>query len=239
VSTGAWLVVVAAGKGVRLGSDQPKALVPLGGRPLLFYSLESAANSEAIGGIVVVADPVPAEKTLTGLSTGAREKLQRVVPGGDTRRQSVVCGLTAVRTLAPGDPVVLVHDAARPFAPPALFDRVAREAADGAVICSLPVVDTVKKIDGDRIIATLPRETLALAQTPQGARLSLLLRAHEQSEDDGAGDDAVLLEALGVPVRVLVGPTTNFKITTPEDLALAGAWVAGGGTPWMPVEEKN
>lgn len=239
MSTGAWLVVVAAGKGVRLGSDLPKAHVPLGGRPLLFYSLESAARSESIGNIVVVADPAVAGETLSGLSTQASAKLQSVVPGGETRRQSVVCGLTAVRNLATGDPVVLVHDAARPFAPPELFDRAAREAADGAVICSLPVVDTVKKTDGERIIATLPRETLALAQTPQCARLSLLTRAHEQSDDDRAGDDAVLLEALGVPVRVLVGPTTNFKITTPEDLALAEAWVAGGGAPWMPAGEKS
>jgi 2-C-methyl-D-erythritol 4-phosphate cytidylyltransferase len=239
MSADAWLVLVAAGQGERLGHDEPKAFVPLGGRPLIAYALEAAAESETICSVVVVGEAEPTRRALAGLSSAARGKLRRVVSGGNTRRRSVMCGLTAVQALAQGDPVVLVHDAARPFTPPELFDRAARQAVAGAVICGQPVVDTVKKTDGDRVVATLPRETLALAQTPQCARLSLLIRAHEESSDDQAGDDAVLIEALGVPVQVLIGPSTNFKITTPEDLALAEAWVQSGGAAWMPEQEKG
>jgi 2-C-methyl-D-erythritol 4-phosphate cytidylyltransferase len=230
---------VAAGRGARLGGETPKAFVTLAGQPLIFYALEAAARSAAIGAIVVVTDPDLAYHSMPNLSAEARDKVFQITAGGATRRHSVIRGLDGIRDEVQLDPVVLVHDAARPFTPPELFDRAAREAVHGAVICCQPVVDTVKKIDGDRIVATLQRETLALAQTPQCARLSLLRQAHARAGEAAAGDDAVLLEALGVPVRVITGPSTNFKITTPEDLELAEAWVRAGGAPWMPTAREE
>jgi 2-C-methyl-D-erythritol 4-phosphate cytidylyltransferase len=230
-------VVPAAGRGERLGAPGPKAFADLAGRPLVAYGLAAAAASGAVEAAVVVADLGPAEAALARLGADLRRLVRAVVPGGATRRESVRAGLAAVRQAvgAAADPVVLVHDAARPLAPPALFARVAEAVGAGAaaVLCARPSPDTVKQIAGDLVTATLPRDVLALAQTPQGARLSLLERAHREWPSGDAGDDALLVEALGETVRVVAGTPFNFKITSAEDLALAEAWVRSGGTPWM------
>lgn len=245
--SGAWLVVAAAGSGERLQAETPKAFVLLGGRPLVAYGLEAAARSGVIEAVVLVCDPEPGKRVLERLSSRARDLVRSIVPGGATRRQSVNAGLRQVAEScrAPGagaapaadsDPVVLVHDAARPFAPPELFARVAERAATAAVTCAQPPADTVKELRGDLVARTLSREMLALVQTPQGARLSVLLRAHESGGDDAASDDALLIERLGVPVAVVAGSAHNFKVTTREDLALAEAWARAGGAAWMPPE---
>ena len=144
-------------------------------------------------------------------------------------------GLAAVRREvgAEADPVVLVHDAARPFAPPALFLRLAQEAETGAVICAHPARDTMKEVRDERVVSTLPRRALWQTQTPQGAPLSLFERAHAAWPEPDSPDDAFLVEQLGAPVRVVPGPVSNFKITTAEDLAMAEAWARMGGAPWM------
>src|SRR5262249_36048985 len=131
------------------------------------------------------------------------------------------------------DPVVLVHDAARPFAPPDLFRRMAEAAARGPCVCVRPIADTVKEVEGGFVRRSIPRGGLALAQTPQGARLSLLERAHDAAPAQGVTDDAMLLESLGEPVAAIPGADMNFKITTADDLRMADAWVRAGGAPWM------
>jgi 2-C-methyl-D-erythritol 4-phosphate cytidylyltransferase len=128
---------------------------------------------------------------------------------------------------------VLVHDAARPFAPPELFARMADACARGPAVAVRAVSDTVKEVDGSVVRKTLDRARLVLAQTPQGARLSLLERAHEGMPGTDATDDAALLEALGAPVTAVPGAEANFKITSPQDFRLAEAWVRAGGAPWM------
>jgi len=235
-----WLIVVAAGKGERLGPGEPKAFRDLAGLPAFSFSLESAAASGAITRILLVADPEIAWPWCEKLSERCRRLLHGVCRGGAERHDSVREGLRVVRAsvaasgAAARDPVVLVHDAARPFAPPDLFARMAEAAARGPAVCVRPIADTVKEVENGVVRRTVPRAGLALAQTPQGARLSLLERAHDRAPAEGVTDDAMLLELLGEPVQAVAGEGRNFKITTAEDFAMAEAWVRAGGAPWIP-----
>ena len=221
---GAALIVLAAGLGDRLGGTVPKAFVPLGGLPLLSHALSAACSSRSITSIVVVAPE--------GWEDAAREIVapfgpHAVVTGGPSRADSVRAGLSAI----PEDrPAVACHDAARPFAAPGLFDAVitALDGWDG-VVPVVPVADTVKRIRGEAVERTEPREALALAQTPQGFVAEALRRSHARAEGGvlALTDDAAALEVAGYRVRAIAGDPANFKITTAEDLARAEAVVAG------------
>jgi 2-C-methyl-D-erythritol 4-phosphate cytidylyltransferase len=156
--------------------------------------------------------------------TGSAEVL--VVPGGETRQESVRLALEAL----PADvSVVLVHDAARPLVPSELVDAVAAAVCAGspAVVPCLPLSDTVKRADAaGRVVETLRRDQLRAIQTPQGFQRDLLVRAHAGDHDAGATDDAGLVEALGVPVLLVAGDDEAFKVTRPMDLVLAEAVLA-------------
>ena len=198
------IVLVAAGEGRRFGG--PKAFVELEGRTLL---ARAAAAFAGFAHRVVVLRAADLERAPRGW---------RAVAGGARRRDSVAAGLAAL----PADvSVVLIHDAARPLVSPDLARRVLAAAArHGAVVPVVPVADTIKEVEGDRVLRTLPRASLAAVQTPQGFRADLLRRALAASDAD-ATDEAALVEALGVPVRTVPGEPRNFKITAPEDLARA------------------
>lgn len=230
-----WLLIVAAGRGQRLGRDRPKAFVDLAGWPLAAYSVEAGGAAASVHAIVAVGDVGRFDGLLSTLSPGASAKWRGAVPGGGERRDSVRNGCAEIERQANGDPIVLVHDAARPFAAPALLNAVAQAAVLGPALAAAPVSDTVKRRSGDLVQGTLDRETLSLAQTPQGARLSALLRADAQAPPGPVTDEASLFEAAGESVTIVPAPSTNFKVTTPEDLRLAEAWVRAGGTPWMPA----
>jgi 2-C-methyl-D-erythritol 4-phosphate cytidylyltransferase len=194
-----WAIVVAAGRGDRFGG--PKQYEPLGGRRVLDWSLAAARG--ACDGVVVV---VPRDRARD------REPLaDAVVAGGRTRSASVRAGLEA---LPPDADVVLVHDAARPFAAPDLWERVLKGVRSGAdaVVPAVPVVDTLREVDG----GTVDRSRLIAVQTPQGFRVDVLLRAH--AGDPEATDDASLVEAIGGRVLVVEGDDANRKITTRADL---------------------
>lgn len=217
------VIVAAAGSGERLGVPTPKAFVPLGGRPILARSVEAALACPSVG-LVVVAAPPGAED----LAHAIVEPLgpHAVVTGGETRQASVRAALAAV----PADArVVVCHDAARALATPALFSAVieALEDWDG-VVPVLPATDTVKRVRGERVIGTEPREELALAQTPQAFVAAALRDAHERAEAAGveATDDAALLEWAGYRIRAVPGEPTNLKITTAPDLARVEALLA-------------
>lgn len=211
-------VVVAAGEGLRLGGERPKAFVELGGRSLLVHAVQRLVDSAAVGAIVAV---VPAT-----LVEQARDQLAgwpqaRVVAGGATRHASVVAGLAELETDVE---CVLVHDAARCLAPPSLVAAVARAVEGGhpAVVPGLAMADTVKRIDEHgRVRETLDRATLRAIQTPQGFHRSVLQEAHQRASGAAHTDDAALVEDCGREVLVIPGDPRALKITTSADLALA------------------
>lgn len=209
-------LVPAAGKGLRLGHDEPKAFVCLGTDSLLTRSVDGLRASGAVDRIVVI---VPAD-----LLDAARRHVGDdvvVVAGGLERTDSVRAGLAAVGDAA----VVLVHDAARALTPPTLIARVVAEVRAGrsAVIPVLPVVDTIKEVDiMGAVVGTPDRASLRSVQTPQGFDADVLRRAYDAASDIST-DDAGLVERIGETVHSIVGDALAFKITTPHDLLLAQA----------------
>ena len=213
-------VVVAAGSGTRLGGDVPKALRMIGGRPVVAVAVDAALASPSIDAVVVVAPP-GAEDALRSMLAGATGSVI-VVTGGSTRQRSVAAGLDAV---GENVEVIAVHDAARPFASPALFTSVVRavEAGADAAVPIVSLVDTVKRVRAGSIVGTEPRDGLALAQTPQACRLDLLRAAIANAEASSLDftDDSGLMEWAGASVRTVDGEPGNVKITTASDLARA------------------
>lgn len=219
-------IVVAAGRGERMGAERPKAFLELGGEPLLLRAARAFEAAPSVGSIVAV---VP--QAQTGL---AREllaplrKLLAVVAGGERRQDSVLAGL---RQVPEGwDGVVLVHDAARPLLDVELIEAVAQQAAaTGAALPVLPLVDTVKRVRGGRVVETLDRTELGGAQTPQGFSCALLREACEAALRAGVAltDEAMAVERLGHAVSAVPGSPRNRKLTTPDDLAWAEAVLAG------------
>jgi len=214
-------IVAAAGAGTRLGRGS-KALVRINGRTALARVVDLFLAMEEVGRIVVVGPPSRLE--LAQREVEALRPLKPVVvcAGGATRQQSVRAGLKALQ----GCEYVLVHDAARPMASPALVRRVLAAAVrTGAAIPGLPPRDAVKRVEGGRLVESLDRSGLVLAQTPQGFRYQLLERAHFQAADAGlvGDDDAQLVTAAGHVVAVVPGEPTNIKLTTAEDLEVLEA----------------
>jgi 2-C-methyl-D-erythritol 4-phosphate cytidylyltransferase len=209
-----WAVVVAGGRGARYG--RPKQFDLLAGRPVVEWAVAGART--VADGVVLVLPPDRAGMAAEG--PAGRYGADAVVDGGVSRSASVRHGLAAV----PGDAgVVVVHDAARPFASEELFRSVLEALLDGAAvggaICAVPVTDTLKRVvpDGTRVTGTVDRTCLVAVQTPQAFRADVLRRAHASAGD--ATDDAALVEALGAEVRVVPGEARNVKVTTPADLA--------------------
>ena len=221
-------LLLAAGAGRRLGWAIPKAFVPLAGRPMLEYSLSAMAASGVVSAVVLVvpeSERRRVEETIADLRSGAL--ISAVVSGGTTRRRSVQRGLAAVQADAT---TIVCHDAARPFATPALFVRVVEGLRDvDGCIPTVPVPDTLKRTRDGRVMHTIPREDLVLAQTPQAFVCASLRAAHDAENVEEATDDALLLEARGMPIATVPGEPGNFKITTPEDLRRAEEIVARRG----------
>ncbi|HEX9824131.1 MAG TPA: 2-C-methyl-D-erythritol 4-phosphate cytidylyltransferase [Actinomycetota bacterium] len=212
-------LLVAAGRGERLGRSIPKAFVELAGRPLLAHAAEAALACPAIDGVVVAAPEHMEDEVRAVVAEG----LVAVVTGGETRQRSV---LSALRAVPEGVEAVVCHDVARPLAAPFLFSLVLESlgSADG-VVPVVPVPDTIKVVDGGMVTATVDRERLGLAQTPQAFRRAALEEAHHAAEREGfqGTDDAALLERAGFTVAVVPGDPTNLKITTAGDLVVAEA----------------
>lgn len=216
-----WAIVVGAGDGRRLGDDRPKAFVGLGDQVMLAHSVRMLDDHPALDGIVLVV-PEGWEEPATLLADDlVAGKVAAAVTGGSTRAASVAAGLGAVPDEAD---LILVHDAARPFATPELVSRVleALGHADGAVP-GVPVTDTVKRVSGGLVVETPDRSQLVAVQTPQGFRADVLRRAHAQTAEvlAAATDCASLVEAAGGTVAVVEGDPANLKVTTPADLAEA------------------
>jgi len=211
-------IVVAAGRSERMrGTD--KIFVPLAGRPLLAWTLAAFQRCDAIDAVVLVASA----DAFVHASALVREwrftKVDAVVAGGPHRQASVRAGLDA----APAAGRVVVHDGARPLVTPDLVARTLDAADDtGAALCGLRARDTVKRVEGTRVVETYDRHAIWLAQTPQAFDRALLADAHTRA-GVLATDDAALVEALGHEVRMVEGESWNIKVTTPEDLVIAEA----------------
>ncbi len=215
-------IIVGAGRGERMGGVD-KVFVPLGGRPLLTYSLDAFQASPLIDRIVLVLGSANITLGRALVAEGRWDKVGAIIVGGARRQDSVRAGVAALD----GCDLVAVHDAARPFLTAALIARgIAAARTYGAAIAAMPVKETIKLVGTDNLIRhTPPRERLWAAQTPQFATHVALSRALALAE--GAGqivtDEAAALEAQGEAVAVFPGAYTNIKVTTPEDLLLATA----------------
>jgi 2-C-methyl-D-erythritol 4-phosphate cytidylyltransferase len=221
-------IVPAAGLGTRMGADQPKQFLELDGMPLIIFTLRRLASCPAIADFLI---PTRAEDVMSLQDRVAKAGLgrpARVVHGGDTRQQSVANALAQVD---PATEIVLVHDAVRPFVTREQVERLVTEArVRGAAILGIPAIDTVKEVkraslpeDMALISATIPRERIVLAQTPQVFSYALLRDAFRKAQQDDvtASDEAAVVERFGHDVFVVQGSERNIKITRPSDMDLA------------------
>jgi 2-C-methyl-D-erythritol 4-phosphate cytidylyltransferase len=222
------LLIACAGSGRRMGAERNKLLLEVAGRPVLAWTLEAALACGDIRWIGIVGQPID-QAAIEGLVAAVNPDRPVVwIQGGDTRQESVSNGLAA---LPPEASSVLIHDGARCLVDPDLISRCAQAVAAGAaVIAAAPVTDTIKRVDGDGVIQDTPdRSQLWGAQTPQGFPVQQLRDAHARAVAEGwsVTDDASLFERLGWAVQVIEASPSNIKITTPFDLTIAAAVLAG------------
>ncbi|MFE1664159.1 2-C-methyl-D-erythritol 4-phosphate cytidylyltransferase [Microbacterium sp. P02] len=214
------VIVVAAGSGSRLGAGAPKAFVGIDEHTILRHALDGVLAAPTAQVVVVVPeDRVGEALTDADSAAGDRRDLMTIVAGGETRQKSVMAGLAAVW---PDVDVVLVHDAARALTPPDVFARVIDAVRGGAsgVVPVLPVIDTIKRVDADEIVAAVDRSELAAAQTPQGFPRGILDDSYRGVAQEYT-DDAALVAAAGHRIVTVPGDASAFKITTPADLERA------------------
>jgi len=218
-----WALLVAAGTGDRLGGERPKAFVGLGELPLLAEPLRRLDESGWIDAIVVAVPAGWEEPAILLTEELAATKVVAAVTGGATRAESVRAALAEVGEDAL---VVIVHDAARPLVSEEVLERVLAPLSEGwdGVVPGLPLLDTVKSVDGDRVTGTQSRENLVAVQTPQ-AFLAGKLREAFAGDLAGATDCSALVEARGGRVKVVKGDPRLLKVTTPADLELIASWL--------------
>lgn len=212
-------LVPAAGFGARMGNALPKQYLPLADRPMIFYAIETLCASTEISTVFVVLSPDDTQFDTYDWSQFG-EKLQPLYCGGATRAESVNNGLLAAELEL--DDWVLVHDAARPCLPQVHLAKLIAELRDDAVggILAVPVADTLKRAgQGNRIVSTESRDDLWQAQTPQMFRAGLLAQALQQCKT--VTDEASAVEALGFQPKLVLGESSNFKVTYPQDIKLA------------------
>ena len=227
-------IVLAAGEGRRLGGEIPKAFTPIAGRPLVLRTLDRVFAASIIEQVILVVAAPDMERCEAMLSTDADLRTRRWIlhSGGKTRQESAKQGLE--KAGADTD-IILIHDAARPFASVELIGRCVDAAISrGAAVPGLPAHDTIKMVSEDHWVqTTLKRDSLWEIQTPQVFRRDLIVAAHEQAAREGLEltDDALAVERYGKPVFVVEGERTNLKITVPEDVWLAELLIREGRVP--------
>ncbi|QHT63386.1 2-C-methyl-D-erythritol 4-phosphate cytidylyltransferase [Paenibacillus lycopersici] len=216
------VVVVAAGRGTRMGTAESKQYLMLRDKPILVHTLETFDSMDEIADICLVVGQQDVERCKAFVSDYGLHKVASVTAGGSERQHSVQLGLSALRG---GVDWVMVHDGVRPFVTPkAVRACMTTAMATGAAVLAVPVKDTIKQVNDSGVITATPeRRSLWAIQTPQAFRRSLLERGLAQAAADRfvGTDDAMAVERLGVPVSVAEGDYTNIKITTPDDLPYA------------------
>ena len=224
-------LILAAGRGKRMGTAKNKSYLLLAGKPIVYHTLFEFERSPLIDEIVLIVGNDEVEHARSSIVDAFQfTKVSTIVVGGLKRQDSVLAGLRAIK----GDSeVVMVHDGVRPFISQALLQKTGQAMeASGAAIVAVPVKDTIKTVSPQReVLTTLDRSTLWAIQTPQAFRRDILEKAFEKAIDDGfyATDDAALVERLGEKVTIVEGSYENIKITTPEDLVLGEAILKSRG----------
>ncbi len=230
-----FVILPAAGMGTRMASvgGAPKQFLALRGLPILLHSLQAFLAVPSVTAIYVAVRELEQPRVSQLLADHHLGDKVRVVTGGDARQDSVANALAALPSTSDED-IVLVHDAVRPLIDSQTIERtITAIQRHGAAIVGTPAIDTIKQVertaDGALITATIPRELIVHAQTPQGARIGLLRRAFDDAAADEfiGTDESSLLERAGIPVFVVQGSARNFKVTQPGDLDIAEFYLAG------------
>jgi len=219
-------IIPAAGMGVRMGGETPKQFLSLEGVPIFIHTLRKFVNTDCIDDIFVGLRAEDMERAQREIDRENFTKSVRLVAGGPVRQETVA---RALALAPPTTEIVAVHDAVRPFIEREMIQRVVEAARrEGAVILGMLSVDTIKQVERQTIVGTIPRERIVLAQTPQVFRYEIIREAFERAAADGfiGSDEAVLAERIGYTVRVLMGSDRNIKITKPSDLPLARLYIA-------------
>ncbi len=219
-------IIPAAGAGLRMGGATPKQFLSLEGVPIFIHTLRKFAASDTIDEIYLVLRPEDMDRAQKDLARELLSKPVRLVPGGATRQETVARGLAEAPSVTE---VVVVHDAVRPFVELDMTQRIVEAARKvGAAIFGIPSVDTVKQVERQLVLGTIPRERVVLAQTPQAFRYDILKEAFARALADKymGTDESSLVERLGYNVTVLMGSDRNIKITKPSDLPLARLYIA-------------
>ncbi|MFH1576253.1 MAG: 2-C-methyl-D-erythritol 4-phosphate cytidylyltransferase [Candidatus Margulisiibacteriota bacterium] len=213
-------IITAAGYGRRMG--QPKQFLEIEGKPILARTIAVFEQTKIIDEIIVVVNQEDVER----VKKFKYKKLKQVVAGGKERQDSVYNGL---RALPADTEIVAIHDGARPFISPEIIEQAVDEALEvGAVVVGVPVKDTIKKVASSQVVSSQDRNELWAAQTPQVFKKDIILKAYEAQAQAQVTDDAMLVEKLGIPVKMVLGSYQNIKITTPSDLQMAQGILKGG-----------
>ena len=219
-------IIPAAGMSVRMGGETPKQFLSLEGVPIFIHTLRKFVNTDCIDDIFVGLRAEDMARAQREIDRENFTKSVRLVAGGPVRQETVA---RALALAPPSTEIVAVHDAVRPFIEREMIQRVVEAARrDGAAILGMLSVDTIKQVERQTIVGTIPRERIVLAQTPQVFRYEIIREAFERAAADGfiGSDEAVLAERIGHTVRVLMGSDRNIKITKPSDLPLARLYIA-------------
>ena len=218
-------IIPAAGAGVRMGGETPKQFLSLDGVPIMVHTLRKFDLADCVDEIYVGLRHDDLERARTEIEREHFQKPVLLVVGGATRQQTVAA---AIAEASSSTEIVVVHDAVRPFISREMIRQVIEAARkSGAAILGIPSVDTVKQVERQTILGTIPRERIVLAQTPQAFRFEILKEAFDRAQADGyeGTDEASLVERLGQSVTVLLGSDRNIKITKPSDLPLARLFI--------------
>jgi len=218
-----FVLIPAAGVGSRVGGASPKQYLLLDGRPMILHTIDALVRIEKVSHVYVLLSPE--DEYWERVSGDLPERVSAIRCGGETRAVTVRNGLAAIADKANESDWILVHDAARPCIEPRRVEAVMDVLRDDPVggLRALPIPDTVKRGENDRVVETIPRDNLWLAQTPQIFRYGLLRKALSQASDESYTDEAQAVEALGLSPRLVAGNSSNFKVTFPEDIAIAEA----------------
>lgn len=219
-------IIPAAGTGSRMGGGTPKQFLSLDGVPIFVHTLRKFVACDAIDEICLALRADDMERASKDIEREHFPKPVRLVAGGASRQESVARALAVAPETTE---LLVVHDAVRPFIELDMIRRVIEAARkDGAAILGIPSVDTIKQVERQKIMGTIPRERIVLAQTPQAFRYPIIREAYARAEADGFNgtDESSLVERLGYTVTVLMGSDRNIKITKPSDLPLARLYIA-------------